>query len=65
MDNKDYLAFVFKNLKGLEIGDKISLLTILKERVSKSGKSLLKLWEDTSCTITWTGKNPTHLTTIP
>ncbi|MBR5927757.1 MAG: DNA-processing protein DprA [Spirochaetia bacterium] len=35
MDNKDYLAFVFKNLKGLEMRDKISLLTLLEERVSK------------------------------
>ena len=35
MDNKDYLAFVFKHLKGLDIKDKISLLTILEERVGK------------------------------
>lgn len=35
MDNKDYLAFVFKYLKGLDVKDKISLLTILKERVGK------------------------------
>ncbi|MBR4797537.1 MAG: DNA-processing protein DprA [Spirochaetia bacterium] len=35
MDNKDYLAFVFKNLKGLEMRDKISLLTLLEERVGK------------------------------
>ena len=35
MDNKDYLAFVFKHLKGLDIRDKISLLTLLEERVGK------------------------------
>ena len=35
MDNKDYLAFVFKHLKGLDIRDKISLLTILEKRVGK------------------------------
>lgn len=35
MENKDYLAFVFKHLKGLDIKDKISLLTILEERVGK------------------------------
>ncbi len=35
MDNKDYLAFVFKHLKGLDLKDKISLLTLLRERVGK------------------------------
>ena len=35
MDNKDYLAFVFKHLKGLDVKDKISLLTLLEERVGK------------------------------
>ena len=35
MDNKDYLAFVFKHLKGLDIRDKISLLTLLEKRVGK------------------------------
>ncbi len=35
MDNKDYLVFVFKHLKGLDVKDKISLLTILEERVGK------------------------------
>ena len=35
MDNKDYLAFVFKHLKGLDVRDKISLLTLLEKRVGK------------------------------
>ena len=35
MENKDYLAFVFKHLKGLDIKDKISLLTLLEGRVGK------------------------------
>ncbi len=35
MDNKDYLAFVFKHLKGLDVKDKISLLTLLEKRVGK------------------------------
>ena len=35
MDNKDYLAFVFKHLKGLDMKDKTSLLALLEERVGK------------------------------
>ena len=35
MDNKDYRAFLFKNLKGLDMKDKISLLTLLEGRVGK------------------------------
>ena len=35
MDNKDYLAFVFKHLKGLDMKEKISLLALLEARVGK------------------------------
>lgn len=35
MDNRDYLAFVMKHLKGIDIKDKISLLTLLEKRVGK------------------------------
>ena len=35
MDNKDYLAFVFKHLKGRDMKEKISLLALLEARVGK------------------------------